>query len=215
MERGEFPVMSWTDCVLATSCIAHIGWKHIHYEFSHNTFLKSPFKSNPPKAYECKMKDYQCCSHHYCVYSLSKIARASWRVRQSSSSGQRVPRLWWRFQVPLSDGQVWRESGSFWRTSTSSGISITNDIIMRWLSGLTKTLIWPELKKRWFKSVPKIFERCGEKSSGNCNTSVPQWKARCKRELQKLGALVSRHRQISQGDPRQLKIFDVKALEFF
>ena len=148
MERGEFPVMSWTDCVLATSCIAHIGWKHIHYEFSHNTFLKSPFKSNPSKAYECKMKDYQCCSHHYCVYSLSKIARASWRVRQSSSSGQRVPCLWWRFQVPLSDGQVWRESDSFWQKSISSGISITNGIIMRWHSGLTKTLIWPELKKR-------------------------------------------------------------------
>ena len=28
------------------------------------------------------------------------------------------------------------------------GISITNDIIMRWLSGLTKTLIWLELRKR-------------------------------------------------------------------
>ena len=151
MERGEFPVMSWTDCVLATSCIAHIGWKHIHYEFSHNTFLKSLFKSKPPKAYKCKMND---CHHyvvqitHYCVYSLSKIPRESWRGGQSSSSGQRVPCLWWRFQVPLSDGQVWRESDSFWQTSTSPGISITNDIIMRWPSGLTKTLIWLELKKR-------------------------------------------------------------------
>ena len=140
--------------------------------------------------------------HITTVSILSKIPRASWRVRQSSSSGQRVPCLWWRFQVPLSDGQVWRESDSFWQTSTSPGISITNAIIMRWPSGLTKTLIWPELKKRWFKSVPNIFETCGEKSSGNCNTSVPQWKARCKRELQKLGSLVSRHRQISQGDPR-------------
>ena len=28
MERGEFPVMLWTDCVLATSCISHIG-RHI------------------------------------------------------------------------------------------------------------------------------------------------------------------------------------------
>ena len=36
--------------------------------------------------------------------------------------------------------------------------------------------------------------------------SMQIFQARCQRELQRLGRLVSRHRQISQGDPRLLSI---------
>ena len=115
MERGDFHVRDWTDCVLATSCISHIGryisTSHLHICMFLCFLLIRSWYDNNHIIYKRKLVNLTM--HHDNLQNNifpNYVYRESWWTWQGGSSSWWVPCLQRRLQVLVGDGQVWKST---------------------------------------------------------------------------------------------------------